>query len=107
MFKQLKDLLPRSISRRGLSQTVTATHVCHTFRTLAKEKWGDTVLQKMQPKSYKDGNLFVQTRNSAWANELYNNRSKMLYKLNQKFSQQKIKRIIVKTGLFLVDNSPS
>ena len=98
MFHRLKDLLPKSINQRGLKKTVDGSHVCHKFREIADKKWGINARRSLRPRCFKHNYLYVETSNSMWANEFYNNKLRILKQLNESLKME-IKDIIIKTGL--------
>lgn len=109
MFISLKDLLPRSIDKRGLKRTFDAAYICEIMRKILKESWGDDVTVSVRPFSYKNHILYLEAQNCGWAFRVQTKRHLLLQQIKKRIPELCIKAVVVKrTSLRsnFVDNVP-
>lgn len=71
-FTQLKDLLPKAAARHGVSREVRAAHVCD------RAKRALSGMEGVKPLYFKDGVLMLEVPNSAWAQEVFLKKNKII-----------------------------
>jgi hypothetical protein len=69
-FVPLHTLLPKIIKKKELEPQVTGALVCHHFRKIVEELWGESAPAFVRPMSYTKGVLQVEVSTSAWAQQL-------------------------------------
>ncbi len=93
MFKRIKDILPSSLGRYGITSQAQAAFVCFIFEEIIKEELGEEVSKNCQPLSFCNGVLKIQVKNSIWASEIQLNQSKIVDKINKKIGEDIVKRL--------------
>ena len=69
-FTQLKDLLPKAATKRGVSKEVRAALICDRARKGIRDIWGADV-SGVRPLHFQEGVLMVEVENSALAQEVF------------------------------------
>jgi len=93
-MKRLGDLL---LKRKKLNKiSLLDKDIFFVFRKVIKEEFGNMGAEKFIPDYYKDNQIFVKTKSSAWANELFSNRNKIIRKINAELGEKIIKEIKLK-----------
>ena len=67
--------------------------IMHLFSRAIRDEYGRQGEKNIEPKFYKNGIIFVNIKNSIWAQELWMNRSLFVRKLNEKIGQDVVKNI--------------
>lgn len=90
----LQSLISDALQRLNLAAQVKE----HTSLTVWDEVVGEQVAGAAQPQFVKDGQLFVVTKSSVWANELSLYKADIIARLNRRIGGKAVKDIIFKTG---------
>ncbi|EKD93664.1 MAG: hypothetical protein ACD_28C00099G0002 [uncultured bacterium] len=69
-FVPLHSLLPKIIRKKELEPQFTGALMCHHFRKIVLDLWGEEALSFVCPISFKKGVLHVEVSTSAWAQQL-------------------------------------
>jgi len=69
-FVQIKDLLPKAVSKYGVQREVRGALVRDRARQAVKDVWGSEVTE-VRPLFFKEGVLVVEVENSAWGQEVF------------------------------------
>jgi hypothetical protein len=82
MFIKLKEILDKTVNKKGYSKEFQALQVVEEFKKNCNELLGPDSLENLQPRSYKGKTLFIDAANAAWAQHLHMRRVMMLEKIN-------------------------
>lgn len=89
----LKSLLQKTIRTFNLERQVNAAQVCHHFRKWAESAWGTQHDAPIEPKSYKDGVLWVRVKDSIWAHQVHLKQASFLEYLKEAFPEVPLKSV--------------
>lgn len=93
-MKRLGDLL---LKRKQLNKiSLLDKDIFFIFRKVIKEEFGNIGVENFIPNYYKNNHIFIKTKSSAWANELFSNRNKIIRKINAELGEEIIKEIKLK-----------
>lgn len=67
--------------------------VFYIFSKVIQEEFGKRGAANLQPDFYKNGKIFVKTKSSNWANELWLNRGKIIREINKELGLEEVKEI--------------
>lgn len=95
MFKQLKDLLPKTINQKGLKSEVHALSVINTFNKYCEELMGERSTQNLKCKFCKNKSLYVDASDASWAQHLQLNQNVLIKKTNSKFRKPAVNRLVI------------
>lgn len=70
--------------------------IFYVFKKVIKEEFGNVGAEKLIPDYYKNKVLFIRSDSSAWASELWTNKSRVVRKLNAELGEGSIEGIKVK-----------
>lgn len=91
-FSSLKDLLPKSIHRAGISRQFIATRICQIFRESLK-KINKKALPNCEPLYYRNRVLHVKCKNAVWAQELQMQNHLLIEEINRRLKKNILERI--------------
>lgn len=89
-MKALKDLLK---NKKPQNIDVSDKDVFYIFQKILKEEYGNVGVGKIKADFFKSGKLFLHAESSAWAAEIFSNRSDIIRKMNEKLGQETVKEI--------------
>lgn len=67
------------------------------FNREIEKEFGSKGLENLKPSFWKDGKLFVKSKSSTWASELWINRQDVIEKINKEIGSKEIREIKIKT----------
>ncbi|HFC76804.1 MAG TPA: DUF721 domain-containing protein [Candidatus Moranbacteria bacterium] len=70
--------------------------VFYIFKKIIKIKYGEVGFLNIKPVYYKKGEIFLETGNSNWANEIWLNKKILIEEVNEKIGEDEIKKIKLK-----------
>jgi len=70
--------------------------VFYIFNKIIEVKYGEVGKANIKTSFYKDGNIFLEIKNSNWANEIWLNKEMLIEEVNKKIGGDDIKEIKVK-----------
>jgi len=82
MFIKLKEILDKTVNKKGYSKEFQALQVVEEFKKNCSKVLGEDSLQNLHPRYYKDKILFIDAANAAWAQHLHMRRVMMLENIN-------------------------
>ncbi|MEW6407287.1 MAG: DUF721 domain-containing protein [Patescibacteria group bacterium] len=91
-ISQLRDLLPKSIHKAGISRQFIAARVCQIFRESLK-KINKKALSNCEPLYYRNRVLYVKCKSAAWANELQMQSHLLIEEINCRLKKNILERI--------------
>ena len=89
----------KKILNRKKSKTKTALDdqtVFHVFKKVIKEEFGNLGEAKFIPDYFSNQKIFIKSKSSAWASELWLNRDKIIRKINETLGENGVKEIKIK-----------
>jgi len=94
-MKTLKSLLQKKYLKKDqISKTsIDDKTVFFIFRKVIKTEYGRTGLEKFKAEHFSKKTLCVKTNSSAWAAELWTNRSVLIKKINYELNGDYINKI--------------
>lgn len=101
MFKQLKDLLPRTINKQGYSKEFEAIGILNEYKKWCIETFGEDGLKELKPKYYKNKTLHIGARSAAWANQFSMKQNQCIEYINKNIGKTMVK----KTSITIVNNA--
>lgn len=95
MFKQLKDLLPKEVNKRGFSKEMNALEIVNAYKKCCREILGKDSLDHYAPRFYKDKTFFVFIENSAYAQNFHMKQHLLLERINEILGKQVVKKFSI------------
>lgn len=92
-MKTLKDLLQK---RKAKLSNLSDKDVFYIFQKVIQEEFGNIGMGKFKADFFKNKTIFVHSDSSAWASELWNNRQKIIRKINEELGEKAVEKIVVK-----------
>ena len=93
MFIPIQKILPKSITRLGLTRETKAALVCEIYRKLAPQLVHPEALKHTSPKFLKGNVLTIGVENSAWAQQIATQKIVLLKTLNKALGKNPITNI--------------
>jgi hypothetical protein len=93
-MKSLKNLLHKRENRK--STALTDKDVFYIFSKIIKEEFGNVGANKLKADFFKNKTIFIKSTSSAWASELFSNRTTIIRKLNKELGEGVIREIKIK-----------
>lgn len=93
MFIPIQKILPKSITRLGLTRETRAALVCEIYRKFAAQLVHPDALKHTSPKFLKGKILTIGVENSAWAQQITNCAGTLLEIINKNLGKEKITKI--------------
>lgn len=93
MFIPIQKILPKSITRLGLTKETRAALVCEIYRKFAAQLVHPDALKHTSPKFLKGKTLTIGVENSAWAQQITNCAFDLLKTINKNLGKEKITKI--------------
>lgn len=81
-----------------MGRETRAALICERFRNLAPSIIGESSMDHIQPKCFKNGILYITVPNSLWAQQIYVHRPDLLMKLNLNLDKHWVKDIRTHVG---------
>lgn len=66
------------------------------FNRVIEREFGNKGLNYLKPDFWKNGKLFVKSKNSIWASELWINREDFINKINKEIGSREVREIGIK-----------
>jgi hypothetical protein len=82
--------------RKPKKLSLTDKDVYFIFRKVIQAEFGAVGIEKLQPDYYDGQTIFVKSESSAWLNELWLNKGRIVRKINQELGEELIKNIKTK-----------
>jgi hypothetical protein len=95
-MKTLKALLSQRKEIQLAPAALTDKDIFYIFRRVVKEEFGALGVAKFQADYFKNKTIFVKSESSAWAAELFSNRSRIVRKMNEELGARAIREIKLK-----------
>jgi len=97
-MKSLKDLMQKKAPRGTIKKVsaVTEKDIFFVFSRVIKDEYGNYGAEKLKPDFWKGHTIFVKSGSSAFASELWTNRSRLIKKINEELGEGTIKEIKIK-----------
>jgi hypothetical protein len=96
-MKNINDYLlkkQRKVKKQtNIINSIDYQTIMHLFSRAIRDEYGRQGEKNIEPKFYKNGIIFVNIKNSIWAQELWMNRNLFIRKLNDKIGDDIIKNI--------------
>lgn len=92
-MKLLGNLLNK---RKQEKLALTDKDVYFVFRKVIREEFGSVGIENLQPDYYDGQTIFVKSQSSAWLNELWLNKGRIVRKINEELGEDLIKNIKTK-----------
>ena len=93
-MKSLKSLLNKRENKKVVH--LTDKDVFFIFSKIIKEEFGNVGASKLKADYFKNKTIFIKYTSSAWAGELFSNRTGIIRKLNKELGNGTIKEIKIK-----------
>ena len=93
MFKQLKDLLPKTINKQGYSKQFEAIGVLNEYKKWCIETFGEDGLKQLRPRYYKNHTLYVDANSAIWAQQLSMRQNDCTIYINKNVAKSLVKKI--------------
>ncbi len=95
-MKRVGDILSgRKPSPKG---KLDEKSIFYFFKKIIEKEYGDKGAANLQPDFWKGKKLFVKTKSSVWANELWLNRKEIAEKINKEIGSSEIDEIKIKNN---------
>ena len=88
-----KFLKYKKIERK---KEIDSETIFYIFNKIIEVQYGEVGKNNIKPSFYKDGNVFLEIKNSNWANEVWLNKDMLIKEINKKIGGNDIKDIKVK-----------
>ncbi|MCD6109993.1 DUF721 domain-containing protein [bacterium] len=95
MFKQLKDLLPRTINKQGYFKEFEAIGVINEYKKWCIENFGEDGLKNLKPRYYKNNMLYISASGAMWAQQLSIKQSNCIEYVNKNIAKPLIKKLSI------------
>jgi len=95
MFKQLKDLLPRTINRQGYSKQFKAIGILNEYKKWCVENFGKDGPENLKPRYYKDSTLYIDAISAMWAQQLSIKQSSCIEYINKNIAKSFVKKMSI------------
>lgn len=89
----LKDLLPASIQKAGITKQVNAARVCNEFNALLGEVLGEKVAKKAKAMYVKNGTLTIAVMSSVIGQEIKLHERELLEKLQKNVGEKTVESL--------------
>lgn len=95
MFKQLKDLLPRTINKQGYSKEFEAIGILNEYKKWCIEIFGEDGLEKLKPRYYKSKTLYIDASGAMWAQQFSMKQNDCVEYINKNIGKSFVKKISI------------
>jgi len=89
----IKNILPKSLKKAGLTQKVAAALVVESFSEVADDLLGKKISGRVQALYLKDKILTIACLSSVVAQELQLNQNKVINRINKKFDEKMVEKL--------------
>ncbi len=94
-MKKLADLIN---SKKGFSRAkIDEKTIFYFFNKVVEREYGNKGLANLKADFLKSGKLFVKTKSSVWANELWLNKKDVAEKINKEIGSKEVDEIKIKS----------
>lgn len=90
MFTPIQKILPKTISRLGLTREAQAALICEKYRKLAPQLVHANVLRHTFPKYYRGKILTIGVANSAWAAAVLSQKKDLVELINKELGKKMV-----------------
>ena len=97
-FQDLKSLLPKAMAKYNMTREARAAQVCSAFRELLPRIVGEEAGEKVSPKFFRNGILYVSVPSSGWAQRVIIHRHELLTALRVRAEEVNVKDIRTQVG---------
>ena len=101
MFKQLKDLLPKTVNKHGYSTEFHAIGVLNEYKKWCIENFGEDGLAQLKPRYYKNSTLYVDAKSASWAQQLSMKQINCINYINKNLGKSSVKKM----SIIIVNNA--
>ncbi|MCX6765394.1 MAG: DciA family protein [Candidatus Moranbacteria bacterium] len=70
--------------------------IFYIFRQVVQKEYGSRGVENVTPQFFKKKTLFLQAKNSNWANEIWMNRRDIIRKINKEIGTEEVEEIKIK-----------
>jgi len=92
-FHGLKNLLPQSIQRAGVTKQIDANLVLHVYEKVVKELLGEEISQQTKPMYVKNSILTIACLSSLIMQELQYREDEIINKINSNGGGERIRKL--------------
>ena len=97
MFKDIRNIIPRSIKRAGISREVAETDVFALFKKAGEKVLRAENLSKLKPVFFKSEVLFIASLSDAAIRDLKDNESEIIEYINNILEKEDVKKLKIMT----------
>lgn len=90
-YKSLEEILQVIIKKQNLDKVLELYDLKERFNEIV----GDQIAKQVKIEKFEKGILTLEVESSAWKNEIFLLREKIIEKINQSFSKKIIQQIII------------
>lgn len=98
MFTHIAKLVPKALNKSGLSQQAQAALMCARYRKIAAEILPPEIYTNVWPKFYKNKILILGVSHPAYAQEIAQQKHKLMMLINKSFNKTVLKDIRTVVG---------
>jgi hypothetical protein len=95
MFKQLKDLLPKTINKQGYGKEFEAIGIVNEYKKWCIETFGEDGLLNLPPRYYKNNTLYIKACSAVWAQQCSMKQNDCKNYINKNIGKTLIKKISI------------
>ncbi len=92
-MKKLKEILNQRQPLINQKRELGSKSIFYFFSKIIEKEYGNRGLENLKPVFWKNGKLFVESRNSVWGGDLWINRRKIIKKINQEIGLKEVQEI--------------
>lgn len=90
-YKSLQQVLQAIIKEQKLNDELQRSDLMEKFNEIV----GEQIARQVKLKNFEKGILKIEVESSAWKNEIFLLREKIIEKLNKAFGKQVVKQILI------------
>lgn len=96
MFEPFQKFFARTANHYGIATEIEAAQICHSFRELIPKLFKDekSSVENITSASFKKKTLYVNVKNSAWAQEVIMRKEKIIEEMNAKAGKKVIENLL-------------
>lgn len=97
-MKSLKNLLTKKFPGKGKIKKAALDDqtVFYVFKKVIQSEFGNLGMENFQPNYFSGKTIFIRCQSSAWASELWLNKSKIIRLINKELGENSIEEIKTK-----------
>ena len=95
MFEPFQQFVRKAANQYNMGRQMDAAKVCHDFRALIPELFGDNeaLKENIKPASFKEKVLVINVTSPGWAQEVIIRKPKIIEEMNKKAGKEVIKNL--------------